>query len=133
MKDNSISIGSNQNSPITVGNEVQGNFSVSVTASIKKLPDSSEPNKPGIKESLTQLQAAIEAESNLSQEDKEEALKKLQSLAEAGKNPQENQQKAKGVIRFFKGLFTELPKTAKLIQEWKKLLPAIASFFGFEN
>ncbi|MGB3513760.1 MAG: hypothetical protein WBA93_32045 [Microcoleaceae cyanobacterium] len=131
MKDNSISIGSNQNSPLTVGNEVQGDLSVTVTASINELPDSSEQNKLGIKESLTQLQKAIEAESNLSQEDKEEALKKLESLAEAGKNPQGNQQKAKGVIRFFKGLFTELPKTAKLIEQWEKLLPTIAGFFGF--
>ncbi|MGD1701240.1 hypothetical protein [Dapis sp. BLCC M229] len=133
MKENSISIGSNENSPLTVGNEVQGDISINVTSSINKLPDSSEPNKPGIKESLTQLQKAIEAESNLSQEDKEEALKKLQSLAEVGKNPQGNQQKAKEVIRFIKGLFTELPKTAKLIEQWEKLLPAIASFFGFEN
>jgi len=133
MKENFISIGSNENSPLTVGNEVQGDISINVTSSINELPDSSKPNKPGIKESLTQLQKAIEAESNLSQEDKEEALKKLQSLAEAGKNPQGNQQKAKGAIRFFKGLFTELPKTAKLIEQWKNLLPAIASFFGFEN
>ncbi len=67
----------------------------------------------------------------MSQEDKEEALKQLQNLAEAGKNPQGNQQIAKGVVRFLKGLLTELPKTAKLIKEWEKLLPAIASFFGF--
>ncbi|MGD1712419.1 hypothetical protein [Dapis sp. BLCC M172] len=131
MKENSISIGSNENSPLTVGNEVEGDISINVTSSINKLPDSSEPNKPGIKESLTLLQKAIEADSNLTQEDKEEALKQLQSLAEAGKNPQGNQQIAKGVIRFFKGLFTELPKTAKLIEQWEKLLPAIASFFGF--
>ena len=113
--------------------KVTGTVGGDATIAINQLPDSSEPNKPGIKESLTQLQKAIEAESNLSQEDKEEALKKLQSLAEAGKNPQGNQQKAKGAIRFFKGLFTELPKTAKLIEQWKNLLPAIASFFGFEN
>ncbi|NEO54843.1 MAG: hypothetical protein F6K54_18210 [Okeania sp. SIO3B5] len=109
-----------------------GNKNV-ITSYINELPDSSEPNKPGIKEALTQLQKAIEAESNLNQEDKEEALKELKNLAEAGKNPQENKQRAKGVIRFFKGLFTELPKTAKLIEQWEKLLPAIASFFGFEN
>ncbi|NES72678.1 MAG: hypothetical protein F6K24_49525 [Okeania sp. SIO2D1] len=128
MEDKSIKVGRSNAS-----NFVTGSVGGNVSASIHKLPDSSEPNKPGIKESLTQLQAAIEAESNLSQEDKEEALMKLQSLAEAGKNPQGNKQIAKGVIRFFKGLFTELPKTAKLIEQWEKLLPAIASFFGFEN
>ena len=128
MEDKSIRVGTSEASIFVTGT-IGGN----ATASINELPDSSESNKPGIKESLTQLQKAIEAESNLSQEDKEEALNKLQSLAEAGKNPQENKQKAKGVIRFFKGLFTELPKTAKLIQQWEELLPKIASFFGFEN
>ncbi|MEM1169829.1 MAG: hypothetical protein AAGJ08_12310 [Cyanobacteria bacterium P01_H01_bin.35] len=126
MEDKSIKVGTSSASNFVTG-DVDGN----VTASINELPDYSEHNKPGIKESLTQLQKAIEAESNLSQEDKEEALKQLQSLAEAGKNPQGNQQIAKGVIRFFKGLFTELPKTAKLIEQWENLLPAIASLFGF--
>lgn len=126
MEDKSIRVGTSYGSNFVTG-DVKGN----VSASINELPDSSKPNKPGIKESLTQLQAAIEADSNLSQEDKEEALKQLQNLAEAGKNPQGNQQKAKGVIRFFKGLFTELPKTAKLIEQWEKLLPTIAGFFGF--
>ncbi len=112
---------------------VTGSVGGDATVSINELPDSSEPNKPGIKESLTQLQKAIEADSNLSQGAKEKALKELQSLAEAGKNPQDNKQIAKGVIGFFQSLFTELPKTAKLIQQWEKLLPAIASFFGFEN
>ncbi len=128
MEDKSIKVGTSYGS-----NFVTGNVTGNLTASINELPDSSEPNKPGIKESLTQLKKAIEAESNLTQEDKQEALKELQSLAEAGKNPKENKQRAKGVIRFFKGLFTELPKTAKLIEQWEKLLPAIASFFGFEN
>ena len=64
---------------------------------------------------------------------KEKALKQLQNLAEAGKNPQGNKQIAETAIIFLKGLFTELPKTAKLIEQWKNLLPAIASFFGFEN
>ena len=128
MEDKSIKVGTSYGSNFVSG-DVQGN----VTASINKLPDSSEPNKPGIKEALTQLQKAIEADSNLSQATKEKTLKEVQSLAEAAKNPQENKQIAKGVIGFFQNLFTELPKTAKLIQEWKKLLPAIASFFGFEN
>lgn len=78
MEDKSIKVGKSNASNFVTG-DVKGN----VTASINELPDSSEPNKPGIKESLTQLQAAIEAESNLSQEDKEEALKQLQSLAKA--------------------------------------------------
>ncbi len=128
MEDKSIKVGTSYGS-----NFVTGNVTGNLTASINELPDSSEPNKPGIKESLTQLQEAIEADSNLTQKYKEKALKQLQNLAEAGKNPQVNQQIAEQAIIFLKGLFTELPKTAKLIEQWEKLLPAIASFFGFEN
>ncbi|NET43750.1 hypothetical protein [Okeania sp. SIO2B3] len=128
MADKSIKSGTSKAS-----NFVTGSVGGNVTASINKLPDSSEPNKPGIKEALTQLQKAIEADSNLTQKYKEKALKQLQSLAEAGKNPQGNQEIAEKAIIFLKGLFTGIPKTAKLIEQWEKLLPAIASFFGFEN
>nr|WP_231510367.1 hypothetical protein [Fischerella sp. PCC 9605] len=38
---------------------------------------------------MTQLQTEIEADTNLSQEDKAEALEQVKTLAEAGKNPQE--------------------------------------------
>ncbi|NES03214.1 MAG: hypothetical protein F6K22_10345 [Okeania sp. SIO2F4] len=128
MEDKSIKVGTSYGS-----NFVTGNVTGNLTASINELPDSSEPNKPGIKESLTQLQEAIEADSNLTQKYKEKALKQLQNLAEAGKNSQVNQQIAEQAIIFLKGLFTGIPKTAKLIEQWEKLLPAIASFFGFEN
>ena len=62
MEDKSIKVGTSYGSSFITG-DVKGN----VTSSINKLPDYSEPNKPGIKESLTQLQAAIEADSNLTQ------------------------------------------------------------------
>lgn len=130
MEDKSIKL---ENGSIKASNIVTGSISGNAIAKSNESPDSSEPNKPGIQESLTQLQAAIEADSNLSQKYKEKALKQLQSLEEAGKNPQGNQEIAEKAIIFLKGLFTELPKTAKLIEQWEKLLPAIASFFGFEN
>ena len=57
MEDKSIKVGTSYGS-----NFVTGTVGGNVTASINELPDSSEPNKPGIKESLTQLQEAIEAD-----------------------------------------------------------------------
>ncbi|MFB2981880.1 pentapeptide repeat-containing protein [Microseira sp. BLCC-F43] len=63
-------------------------ISGTVTNTINQLPESPEPDQPGIKELLTELQAAIEAETNLSDEDKAEALEQVKALAEAGKNPQ---------------------------------------------
>lgn len=59
------------------------------SVAIASLPDSPEPSKhkPGIKELLAQLQDAIASESNLDQDDKENALKQLNNLAKAVKKP----------------------------------------------
>ncbi len=56
---------------------------------INQLPNSPQSDKPGIKELLTQLQVAIEEETDLNNEDKAEALEQVKALAKAGKNPQE--------------------------------------------
>lgn len=64
------------NSPINLG-ELSG----TLTNTINELPPAPAPEKPGIKELLTQLQAAIEAETDLSEEDKAEALEQVQALA----------------------------------------------------
>ncbi|MBO1347587.1 MAG: hypothetical protein EBE86_009410 [Hormoscilla sp. GUM202] len=60
-----------------------------VSVAIASLPDSPEPSKhkPGIKELLAQLQDAIASESNLDEDDKENALKQLNNLAKAVKKP----------------------------------------------
>ncbi len=82
-----------------------GDISGTVTNTIiNDLPASPEAEKPGIKELLTQLQAAIEADTNLPQEDKAEALEQVKALAEAGKNPQEGvmQKAAKTAIKILK-------------------------------
>ena len=70
-----------------------------VSVAIASLPDSPEPSKqkPGIKELLAQLQDAIASESNLDENDKENALKQLNNLAKAVKNPGDGGQKSTGV------------------------------------
>ncbi|BCL35769.1 pentapeptide repeat-containing protein [Nostoc sp. MS1] len=109
-----------------------GEISGTVTNTINQLPTAQEPEKPGIKELLTQLQAAIEAETDLSDEDKAEALEQVQALAEAGKNPQEEtkQKAAKTALKILKGTMTGLPATATLIEAVSKLLPLISKFLG---
>jgi len=59
------------------------------TVAIASLPDSPEPSKhkPEIKELLAQLQDAIASESNLDEDDKENALFQLHNLATAVKKP----------------------------------------------
>ncbi len=77
----------------------------------------------------TQLQAAIEAETNLSDEDKAEALEQVKALAKVGKNPQEStmQKAGKTAMKILKGAIAGLPSAATLVEAGSKLLPAIAN------
>ncbi|MDZ8134924.1 MAG: pentapeptide repeat-containing protein [Nostoc sp. DedQUE04] len=109
-----------------------GDISGTVTNTINELAASPEPDKPEIKELLTQLQAAIEADTNLAQEDKVEALEQVKALAEAGKNPQEGamQKAAKTAIKILKGTISSLPSATKLVEQCSNLLPLISNFLG---
>ncbi len=108
------------------------NISGTVANTISQLPSSPQPDKLGIKELLTQLKEAIEADTNLTEEDKAEALEQVKALAEAGKNPQEGamQKASKTAIKILKGTVAGLPSAATLVEASNKLLPAIASFLG---
>jgi len=102
-----------------------------VTIAINELPDSSEPDKPGIKELLAQLQAAIN-DPNLADDDKAQALEQIKVLAEAGQNPNNEtaQKQAKKAMGFLKVIAEGLPSAATLVVACKDILPAIAHFFG---
>ncbi len=103
-----------------------------MSIALNQLPDATDAEKPGIKELLSQLQDAIIQSTYLSEEDKAEALEQVNSLAEAGKNPQEStkQKTAKTAITMLKGIFTGLPAIASLVEAGNKLLPAISKLFG---
>lgn len=100
-----------------------------VTNSINQLPASPQSDQPGIKELLTELQTAIEAETDLSKEDRDEALEQVKTLAEVGTNPQESTMKKAGkkAMTMLKGILAGLPSAATLVEACSKLLPAIAS------
>jgi hypothetical protein len=109
-----------------------GIISGSVANTINQLPTSPDLNSPGIKELLTQLQAAIETESELPDEDKAEALEQVKTLAESGQKPEDNdlQKAAKTSIKILKGTVASLPDAAKLAEACAKLLPAIATLLA---
>jgi hypothetical protein len=120
---------------INVGGDVTGStlnigeISGIVTNSINQLPASPQSDQPGIKELLTELKSAIEAETDLSDDDKAEALEQVKALAEVGQNPQEGtmQKAGKTAIKILKGTIASLPSAATLVEACSKLLPAIAS------
>ncbi|HLO88137.1 MAG TPA: pentapeptide repeat-containing protein [Nostocaceae cyanobacterium] len=105
-------------------------ISGTVTNVINQLPNSPEPEKPGIKELLTQLQTAIEADTDLTPKNKEKALKQVKVLAEAAQSPQEKQDLAETAIDALKGIFTSLPSAASLVEQCSKILPLISQFLG---
>jgi hypothetical protein len=109
-----------------------GAISGTVTNMINQLPDNIDPEKPALKELLSQLQAAIEGETELSQEDKTEALEQVKALLELGQKPEDGTLKkaAKTAIKILKGTVAGLSDVTKLFQESVKLLPMIASLLG---
>ena len=122
---NSNNITARDISQSTLNSDISG----TVTNSINQLPASPQSDQPGIKELLTELQTAIEADTNLSDDDKAEALEQVKALAEVGQNPQEStmQKAGKTAIKILKGTIASLPSAATLVEACSKLLPAIAS------
>ncbi|OUC12627.1 MAG: hypothetical protein B0A82_21355 [Alkalinema sp. CACIAM 70d] len=105
-----------------------GAISGSVTNTINQLPESPDPDNPGIKELLLQLKEAIEAETTLSDEDKAEALEQVKTLAEAGQKTEDGilQKSAKTAMKILKGTVASLPDAANLAEACAKLLPMIS-------
>lgn len=104
-----------------------GQISGDVANTIGQLPNSTDIDKPGLKELLTQLKEVIESEPELPDEDKFEALEQVKVLAEASQNKEDGllQKSAKTAMKILKGTTAGLSETTKLVQECKKLLPLI--------
>jgi len=109
-----------------------GDISGSVSNSITQLPDSNSLDTPSIKELLKQLQASIEAEEKLSNNDKVEALEQVKTLAEAGIDPENSSLKrsAKTAMKILRGTVASLPEASKLADACVKLIPAITTILA---
>lgn len=110
-----------------------GQISGNVTNTVQQLPDSPDPEQPGIKELLTQIQEAINGETNMTDEEKVEALEQVQALAEAGQKPKEGNmhKQAKKATTMLRGMIAGLPAAAQLVEAFNTILPKLSSFFGF--
>jgi uncharacterized protein YjbI with pentapeptide repeats len=134
----SMSNSSESSQTVNIGGNVTGStinlgtLSGNVTNTINQLPHDSDPNQPNLKDLLTQLQAAIEAEPSLPDGDKADLLEQVQHLA-AAKQTAEPAQKA-GLVRKAKKMFEvtlqSLPDTAKIAEACSKLLPLILKALG---
>lgn len=115
------------------GNFIGGNSTGNVSNIINQLPSSSDADQPGIKELLIQLQDAIEADPNLSEVDKKDALEQVKDLAEAAQNPNDGgmKEKAAKAGRMLGRIISGIPTAAQLVEACSKLLPLITKPFGF--
>lgn len=106
-------------------------FFGNVESALVKLPDSSQADRLGIKELLTQLKIAIETDNNLTFEDKEEALEQVISIAFAFLNINDDRTKrsVKTSLKILRGTIVELPQDSQLVVNCKQILPEISQIF----
>ncbi|PZO12249.1 MAG: hypothetical protein DCF25_17910 [Leptolyngbya foveolarum] len=117
---------------VTANNSVVslGGISGQVTNQIAQLSDA--PTQTQLKDLLAQLQAAIEAEPAMSEEEKTEALEEVKQIAAAGQAPQDGPMKAvaKRSLNVLKGMTVGVVGATKFVEACSGLLPAIALLFG---
>ncbi|MGF1460561.1 MAG: pentapeptide repeat-containing protein [Leptolyngbyaceae cyanobacterium] len=132
------SISASDGSFVNTGDNLQGNvinlgeISGQVSNQINQLPDNDpSADQRSLKDLLTQLQAAVEADAELSDVEKKEALENVGKLAEAGTQPQDNvmQRMAKRAADNLRSITEPLTEASNLATVCKSLLPLILAVF----
>ena len=109
-----------------------GEISGQVSNQINQLPNTtSNPEQPSLKDLLSQLKTAIEADSELNTDEKAEALNEVAKLAKAGSVPKESKMQALAnrATTTLKSIASTLTDASKLAAACKKLLPLITALF----
>lgn len=119
-------------SSIAAGGINLGNTSSRLTRQINDLLGAAEEPNPTLRNLLTQLQQAIEAEPDLSDAQKAEALLEVAELSTAGQAPDEGamQMLARRALQALKGTTASLAESAKLAVTLQDLLPRVKVIFG---
>ncbi|MGV0027784.1 hypothetical protein [Phormidesmis priestleyi] len=89
-------------------------------------------DRPNLKELLTQLQEAIESDTDLPTPDKADLLKQVQNLAEAKQTeePAQKESLTRKAKKMFEATLKSLPATATIVEASSKLLPLILKALG---
>ena len=127
--------GDNQSRSVNIGGNVSQSVvnagdNNTVTQQINQLGETDVQQQ--LKALLIQLESAIEAEPELSAEEKAEALEEVKEIAAAGQAPEDGPMKktAKRSLNTLKGMTVGLSATTKFVEACNGLLPAIALLFG---
>ena len=130
-----ISAGDNVNvSGVSSGGSIVnlGTISGNVTNAINQLPETPESDHPNLKELLTQLQQAIQADADLPDPDKSDLLEQVQALAEVKQTeePAKREGLTRKAMKMFDATLKSLPDTVKIVEACSKLLPLILKALG---
>jgi uncharacterized protein YjbI with pentapeptide repeats len=110
-----------------------GQISGQVTNQINQIPAPAAPDQPNLRDILTQLQTAVETESELSDDEKAEALQAVARIATAATDPSPSA-KTQGIVKrataTLKGMTETLTDASKLADACTKLLPLVLSLFA---
>jgi uncharacterized protein YjbI with pentapeptide repeats len=126
------SIGGDLNASGQALNLGEIDISGQVSNQINQLPDSStEPDKPCLQNLLKQLKELIEADTELTKEEKIEALTEIMELAKAGQDTGEDKMRklAKRSINSLKGILSGVADTSRIAIVCKEVFPAIIGLF----
>jgi hypothetical protein len=108
-----------------------GTISGTVTNTINQLRESNTPEAPQLADLLTQLKAAIDT-SNLSDDDKKDALEQVAAIATVAqsKSIEEKSSVMRKAKKILDATIAALPSAATLVEACGKLLPTIAKLLG---
>jgi hypothetical protein len=84
-----------------------------------------------IEDMLINLRNTIKNDSTVRERDKETSIQHISELLDIHKNPSiNNKEKAKDIIRWFKGFVVELPKTIDIFNKLTDIIPKIEKIFS---
>ena len=111
---------------------VKGDVKSVIRQNLQSIPVLDSEDTPNIRELLTDLEEAIEKDSDITDKGKEKLNQQLALLTELAKDPKRKDKSeiVKKAIEFLENALEFLPKTSLLFDVCGRILPLIGSFFG---
>ncbi len=103
-----------------------------VSQTLEELPASFQPDQPGIRELLTELQRVTTAEGHLPDRDRDQVLSQIKNLAHIWKEKETSTKKKEAVIavEILQRIVAEVPEAEDFNETATNLIPQIAGIFG---
>ena len=129
-----------QNSPdfdlsgAEIGGGIAGkDYSGDVQNITQQIPESWQENNKELESLITKLIQAITEDAELDDQEKDEAVNKVETIVQASKKPEDQglQKKAKRAVTRLETLAKGLEPAGKLARDCGKTLPVIRAFLGF--